>query len=73
MKKEIYYYDYLKIAEELDISQESLEKIEQEVKAEFPSDPLLFELHMLRILQRERLVSQYSPKEKDTILRETVY
>jgi len=44
------FFDYMRIAQELDIPETQVEAIEQEVKEEFPGDTMLYELHVLRAL-----------------------
>lgn len=45
------YFNYLNIAEELNISEQQLSQLEEQVKKEFPFDQMMFELHMLRALE----------------------
>ena len=47
----IEYFNYLKVAKELDVPASILNKIENEIKKEFPTDKMLFELHVLRTLK----------------------
>lgn len=49
--KKIKYFDYYKIANEKGISLSTIRNIEKEVKKEFPDDPLLYELHILRAIK----------------------
>jgi hypothetical protein len=44
-------FDYLKVAREMKISKKLLKKIETEVKKEFPSDKMMYELHVLRAIK----------------------
>ena len=46
--KKIEYFDYQKIAQQEHISKTVLKKIEKEVQKEFPSDKMMYELHVLR-------------------------
>jgi hypothetical protein len=48
---EIEYFDYQKVAKEAGIQKEALEEIKKEVKKEFPSDKMMFELHVLRVVK----------------------
>ncbi|MCX5887400.1 MAG: hypothetical protein NT096_16050 [Proteobacteria bacterium] len=48
---EIEYFDYKKVAREMRIPIGILKKIEREVKREFPSDKMMYELHVLRALR----------------------
>lgn len=47
----IEYFDYKKLAKEMRVSDTIVEKIETEVRKEFPADKMLFELHVLRALR----------------------
>jgi hypothetical protein len=47
----IIYFDYYKIADEMDISKDIVNKIEKEVKEEYPDDRMMFELHVMRALK----------------------
>ncbi|OGL44661.1 MAG: hypothetical protein A2161_06470 [Candidatus Schekmanbacteria bacterium RBG_13_48_7] len=47
----VQYFNYYKVAREMKVPENVLEGIEKEVKEEFPSDTLLFELHVLRALK----------------------
>lgn len=47
----IKYFDYYKVAQEMDISEDIVLKIEKEVKKEFPDDIMMFELHVMRALK----------------------
>jgi hypothetical protein len=44
------FFDYVRIAHELEIPENQVKVIEDEVKEEFPRDTLLYELHVLRAL-----------------------
>lgn len=44
-------FDTRRIARELEVSEEDYEKLEKEIKAEFPGDEMMFELHFLRALK----------------------
>jgi hypothetical protein len=46
----IEYFDYKKLAQEKGITDEELQKIEEEVLKEFLNDKMMFELHMLRVI-----------------------
>lgn len=54
----IEYFDYAKVARELDVPDETLKMIEEEIRKEFPSDKMMYELHVLRALR-----SKYWEKE----------
>ncbi len=43
------YFDYEKVAEEAGISGQDLDRIRQVVRLDYPNDPMLFELHVLRV------------------------
>ena len=49
--KGIEYFDYKKVANEMNIPPIIVKKIEKDVKKEFPSDKMLYELHVLRALK----------------------
>ena len=49
--KKIEYFDYQKAAKEMKMPLATLKKIEKEVKAEFPKDKMMFELHVLRAIR----------------------
>jgi hypothetical protein len=51
MKEEIEFFDYKKLAKEMKIPNTIVKKIENEVKKEFPTDKMLYELHVLRALK----------------------
>lgn len=56
--EKIEYFDYQKVAKEMKVPDSIVKKIEKEVKAEFPKDKMMYELHVLRALR-----SQYWLKE----------
>jgi hypothetical protein len=49
--EKIEYFDYQKVAKEMNVSDATLRKIEREVKAEFPKDKMMYELHVLRAIR----------------------
>ena len=49
--KTIKYFDYRKVAREMKVPASILRKIEKEVKAEFPKDKMMYELHVLRAIK----------------------
>ena len=49
--EKIEYFDYQKVAKEMNIPNTTLKKIEKEVKKEFPTDRMMYELHVLRALR----------------------
>jgi len=49
--EKIEYFDYQKVARELNVRDTTLKKIEEEVKAEFPKDKMMYELHVLRAVR----------------------
>ena len=49
--KVIEFFNYKKVAEDLKVPPGIVEQIEGEVKKEFPSDKMLYELHVLRALK----------------------
>ena len=48
------YFDYLAVAIECHITQEHVEALESVVRQDFPDDQMMFELHMLRMLNQIR-------------------
>ena len=46
----IEYFDYQKLAKEKKMPSKILRKMSLEVKHEFPKDRMMFELHMLRVI-----------------------
>jgi hypothetical protein len=49
--KKIEYFDYMRIAKKMRIPDSVVKKIEREVKKEFPSDKMMYELHVLRAVR----------------------
>ena len=49
--EKIEFFDYRKLAKRMKVPNRIVEKIEKEVKKEFPSDRMLYELHVLRALK----------------------
>lgn len=49
--KKIEYFDYEKVARDMNLPDPILKKIEKEVKAEFPKDKMMYELHVLRAIR----------------------
>ncbi len=49
--EKIYYFDYKRLARKMKVPDTVLNKIEREVKKEFPSDKMLYELHVLRAVR----------------------
>jgi len=49
--EKIEFFDYQRLAKKMKVPNTIVEKIEQEVKKEFPSDKMLYELHVLRALK----------------------
>ncbi len=48
---QIEYFDYERVAREMKVPDGIVRRIEVEVKKEFPSDKMLYELHVLRALR----------------------
>jgi len=48
------YFDYHAVARECRLGPEQMEALEAVERAEFPEDQMMFELHMLRILEQIR-------------------
>ncbi len=53
------YFDFKTVADEAGLNKEQLELIVQRVRRDYPSDDMLFELHVLRACRalRDRVVS----------------
>ncbi len=49
--EEIEYFDYKQVARRMGIRDSVVKKIEREVKKEFPSDKMMYELHVLRAVR----------------------
>jgi hypothetical protein len=49
--EKIEYFDYQKVAREMDVPDTILKKIEKEVKEDFPKDKMMYELHVLRAVR----------------------
>ncbi len=49
--EKIKYFDYQKLAREMRVPGVILKRIEKEVKKEFPSDRMMYELHVLRAVR----------------------
>jgi hypothetical protein len=49
--EKIEYFDYKKLAKEMNVPDNVLKKIEEEVKREFPRDKMMYELHVLRAVK----------------------
>lgn len=49
--KKIEYFDYEKVARDMNLPDPILKKIEKEVKIEFPKDKMMYELHVLRAIK----------------------
>lgn len=47
----IEYFDYQKVAKEMNVPDAILTRIEKKVKAEFPKDKMMYELHVLRAVR----------------------
>jgi len=47
----IEYFDYEKVAKEMNMPDATLRKIEKEVMEEFPKDKMMRELHVLRAVR----------------------
>lgn len=48
--KKVKYFDYEKLAKEIKLPKIILNKIKSDVRKEFPSNDMLFELHMIRAI-----------------------
>lgn len=47
----IEYFDYQKIARQTKVPESVLKEIKNEAKKEFPSDKMMYELHVLRAIR----------------------
>lgn len=65
--KEIKYFDYQRVAREIGMPETILKKLEREVEKEFPTDKMMYELHVLRAVK-----SRYWQKGCKTKGRKTV-
>ena len=45
------YFDYQKVAQAMSVPPPVLERIEREVREEFPSDRMMYVLHVLRAIR----------------------
>jgi len=43
-------FDIKKVIKKISISKKELQKLEKEIKQEFPNDRMMYELHLLRAL-----------------------
>jgi hypothetical protein len=48
------YFDYLSVAQECRFTPDQLAALETLERREFPNDQMMFELHMLRVIQQIR-------------------
>lgn len=60
--EKIEYFDYEKLAHRMHVPDAVLRRIEREIKEEFPSDKMMYELHVLRAVK-----SRYWEKEQEYI------
>jgi len=49
--EKIEYFDYVQLDKRMGMPNATLKKIEKEVRKEFPSDRMLYELHVLRAVK----------------------
>lgn len=49
--EKIEYFDYKKVAREMNLPDSILKRIENDVKKDFPSDKMMYELHVLRAVK----------------------
>jgi hypothetical protein len=62
------YFDYISVAKKRNLSEDTLKKLEDMERKEFPRDQMMFELHMLRMI---RSIDKGSVKPEE-ILNETI-
>jgi hypothetical protein len=55
------YFDYIKLAKEMKVPKITLKEIEDDVRKDFPTDKMMYELHVLRAIN-----SKYWEKSRDT-------
>ncbi len=60
--EKIEYFDYEKVAKEMNVPDTTLKKIEKEVKEEFPKDKMMYELHVLRAIRSKYWQKDYRVK-----------
>ena len=60
--EKIEYFDYQKVAKEMNVPETTLKKIEREVKEEFPKDKMMYELHVLRAVRSKYWQKNYRVK-----------
>ena len=58
--RKIKYFDYEKVARKNGLPERELKRIEKEVKEEFPSDQMMYELHVLRAVRSITSANQAS-------------
>ena len=49
--EKIEYFDYQKIARQMKVQESVLRDIKREAKKEFPTDKMMYELHVLRAIR----------------------
>jgi hypothetical protein len=47
----IAYFDYLRVAKDLKVPDSLLREIENETRADFPQDEMMYELHVMRAIK----------------------
>jgi len=60
--EKIEYFDYEKVAKEMNVPDTTLKKIEKEVKKDFPKDKMMYELHVLRAVRSKYWQKDYRVK-----------
>lgn len=56
--EKVEYFDYKKLAHQMHVPDAILRRIEREVKEEFPSDRMMYELHVLRAVRSKYWVKK---------------
>ena len=51
--RKVEYFNYPKVVKKMHLADVVLKRIEKEVKKEFPSDRMMYELHVLRAVRSE--------------------
>ena len=64
--EKIEYFDYQKVAREMDVPDTTLKKIEKEVREDFPKDKMMYELHVLRAIRSKYWQKDVKQERKQT-------
>jgi hypothetical protein len=61
--RNICYFNYYKAAKKIGMTQIEIENLEKEIKNEFPTDILMFELHFIRAIQSKIYLTKKKKRE----------